>query len=161
MAVIAATGSLARVSHSSLTHLFLLPRDLPLQILLTTLADGSGGTLAAQQGSASPSGSGGGGKKTLSGGAIAGIVIGSVVGAALLVGAAVLGAKKYRRHRDGWRKEEIPHGPGYLVEAALGTMPVPGAGGGDVRGVHDQSRLSADLPFSTIELGPTGYSKSP
>jgi hypothetical protein len=136
-------------------HLYLL------QVLLTTLADGSGGTLGAQQDSAVPGGSAGGGGSSLNGGAIAGIVIGSLAGAALLAGAAVFGVKRYRRHRDGWRKEEIPHGPGHMVEAALGTMPVPGAAGGDVRGLHDQSRLSGDLPFSTIELGPAGYSKSP
>ena len=71
----------------------------------------------------------------LSEGAIAGIVIGCVVGAALLVAAAVIGGRKYMRHRAGWRKEHMAGAPG-VVDQALGIVPMSHGVGGAPNGVN-------------------------
>ncbi|KAF8055659.1 GSO1 [Scenedesmus sp. PABB004] len=85
------------------------------------------GAAAAQQ----PSGGGGGRGGGLAPGAIAGIVIGAVAGAALLAGAAALGARRLRKHAAGWRKEELGGGPhGAALDDEFGMTPAPGAGRG-------------------------------
>lgn len=84
--------------------------------------------LAARSPPPPPSGSSSG----LNGGQIAGIVIGSIAGALLLGSLAAAGAIRYRRHRAGWRKDDLNDlnvTSGGQLDGAFGVNPLPTSAG--------------------------------
>lgn len=59
----------------------------------------------------------------LNGGQIAGIVIGAIAGAILIASLITAAAIRYKRHRAGWRKDELD---GHAsLDAAFGVSPMP------------------------------------
>jgi hypothetical protein len=103
----------------------------------------------------------------LNGGQIAGIVIGALAGAVLIAGAVAAAAIRYRRHRSGWRKDDLnglgPVGPD--LDAALGMGQFPGGPGAAGAGAgaaaesgmgHNGSALQN--PHSPYGLRPGGGS---
>lgn len=59
----------------------------------------------------------------LNSGQIAGIVIGAVAGVLLITSLIVAGALRYKKHRAGWRKDDL-NGQ-HSLDAAFGVSPVP------------------------------------
>lgn len=135
-------------------------------------ADKSAATAAHQQGH----------NNTLSPGAIAGIVIGAVAGAAIIAGAAFFGVRKYRHRRSGWRKDDFGHDA--AMDSAFGVargpnLPTNGSGAtngigagfgsigsvGSVRSVRFQDGVmaaSADSAFKDAQhSGSAEYPHTP
>jgi hypothetical protein len=70
-----------------------------------------------------PESSGGSSAAKLNGGQIAGIVIGAVAGSVLIASLIAAAAIRYKKHRTGWRKDELPDHPS--LDAAFGVSPMP------------------------------------
>lgn len=81
--------------------------------------------------SAAPSPSSSPQSNQLNSGQIAGIVIGSVAGAFIVVALAAAAAIRYRRHRAGWRKDDLNdlHGASGQLDGAFGVTSVPTSNG--------------------------------
>lgn len=113
----------------------------------------SGGTVSAAAGSSS-----------LNGGQIAGIVIGAIAGAVLIAALLAAVVKRHRRHRAGWRKDDLGDhhlpttgrgGAGHL-DAAFGLSPMPSAASGGAAAEAGMGHNGAPLqyPYSPYNLRP-------
>lgn len=93
----------------------------------------------------------------LNSGQIAGVVIGAVAGAVLLASLIAAAALRYKRHRSGWRKDDLngaaPGAQGTLDDA-FGLTPAPSAAAeAGVR--HNGSALQyPHSPYSSNVMGP-------
>jgi hypothetical protein len=89
-------------------------------------------------------------------------VIGAIAGTVLLAGAVAAAAIRYKRHRSGWRKDDLnglgPVGPD--LDAALGMGHVPGgpAGGAAAEAGMGHNGSALQYPHSPYGLRPGGGS---
>lgn len=104
-------------------------------------------------------------RNSLNGGQIAGIVIGAIAGTVLLAAAVAAGVMRYKRHRSGWRKDDLnglgPVGPN--LDAALGMSHMPGAPAGGAAAAAAESGMghngsALQYPHSPYGLRPGGGS---
>lgn len=141
---------------------------------LRTRASPAGPAPAAQDLNSSPGGvyvpaeqtapSGG---SSLNGGQIAGIVIGAVAGAVLIAALLAAVVKRHRRHRAGWRKDDLGEdlpttgrsGAGHL-DAAFGLSPMPSIASGGAAAEAGMGHNGAPLqyPHSPYNLQPAAAS---
>jgi hypothetical protein len=70
-----------------------------------------------------PQSSGGSSAPKLNGGQIAGIVVAAVAGSVLIASLIAAAAIRYKKHRAGWRKDELIEHPS--LDAAFGVSPMP------------------------------------
>lgn len=97
-----------------------LPSDVPPSALDSSGTYNNQGTFYSSQSPPPSQGSSG-----LNGGQIAGIVIGSIAGAMLVAAVTAAGVIRYRRHRAGWRKDELDGASPGQLDAAFGVNPMP------------------------------------
>lgn len=100
-----------------------LPSDVPPSALDSSGSNNNQGTFYSSRLPQTPATSQG--SSGLNGGQIAGIVIGSIAGAVLIAALTAAGVIRYRRHRAGWRKDELDGASPGQLDAAFGVNPMP------------------------------------
>jgi hypothetical protein len=90
-------------------------------------------------------------------GQIAGIIIGAIAGAVLLASIIAAAALRYKRHRSGWRKDDLNGGAtgGQVhLDDAFGLAPAPSAAAEAGVGHNGSALQYPHSPYSSNGVGP-------